>query len=690
MLGKWVLFCGRGFGPGLAMLLLLIFGGLARAAAEENLLLNPELNDGGSMPDHWHPSRRIGCDSFQWLHAKGSPAELRIGDTSGSDAAWAQGITVSPGWYHLSAELRTEEANPFSGAYLAVKQGQGSASALWRGNDWQRDGFYVHVWRADPLVVQCGLSAINLRTVAFCRDFSLTKISSAPPAGARVFELEKPAPPSGINSTSAALVLLLGVLGFIYNWFADSAAPWDTADNPSEKEAARLHGTYRYLEGFVIEARHHPWRSAGMVASFGLLLVGILAVTRLELVPGAGLSIVTPEAMQSDEPHYLLYINSLLFDHDFELQDDYERVAMGGVDAGARFPGHHLDHHTLIVNRQTGHYAFASVDSPNSVVPCDPEFTASNDVYEVSAHPAGLPILMALLLTPFHPALADVEGEAATILALISWLGALVTYLAGRSSGMGRARAMLASVILVGASSWLAYSRSFFPESTVGLALILALWAMISGRPILAGLATGVAAFLKPQFAVVGFGFIINEIRAGRWRNAVKLGAILAVCGLPIMMLNYWLAGTPLISGNASWLRASSFQSLYETFLEPAHGLLYFVPWVVIAFIAIVRAFRSDAPDASLLRQMAIPLVLYLVLVSCSGTGPGLCYGPRYWISFLPWFALAVMQSANRARRPALVVCGLLVVLGALVAIPGALRYPQVFSREPWVAWQRK
>jgi len=297
---------------------------------------------------------------------------------------------------------------------------------------------------------------------------------------------------------------------------------------------------------------------------------------------------------------------------------------------------------------------------------------------------------MALAIAPLRPAVGDVERDVAIILALISWLGALMTYLVGRSVGMGRVRAMLATLLLVGASSWLAYSRSFFPESTIGLVLIVALWAWMTERPLLAGLAVALAAILKSPLAVVGIGFIINEIWAGRRRNAIMLGLVLASCGLPVMAFNYWLARTLVISGNGSALRGPDLQSLYDTFLEPGHGLLYFVPWAVIAFIAIGRGFRSTAPDAKLLRQMAVPLALYVLVLSCSGTGPGLCYGPRYWIPLLPWLALATIEGVNRARRPALLACGVLVLLGALIAIPGTLRYPQIFSQVPWAAWSSR
>jgi hypothetical protein len=666
------------FGAVLALLLVLIPGGLASASDAENLLLNSNLSAGTTMPDDWHPSRREGCESFQWLHPKGASAELRIVDAPGNDAAWTQEVSVTPGWYYLSADIRVEGDQP-GAAFLAVKQGGRYEAAVWRNQDWARNGFYIRVESDHPLEVQCGLASPVLRTKVSCRNITLVRTPGVPPAGARQFELRHPASHSGgaINWISVWLLVLLGVSGFTYYRYSD-----DEASAASTSHKSRLRSD---LLGLSPKASRDA-----VILSFALLLVGIMVLSRVDFIPGHGFTFVTPAAVRSDEPHYIMVINSLLFDHDFELQDDYERVAQGGLDAGARFQRHELDHHTLLVNRRTGHHAFASIDSPNSVAPCDPEFTSSDDVYEVSAHPPGFPILMALALAPFRPAMSDVESDAAIILALVSWLGALVTYWAGRSAGMGRAKAMLAVFLLMGASTWLAYSRSFFSEATIGLALILALWALIADRPILAGLTLAFAAFLKPPFAIIGIAFIINEIAGGRRQNAIKIAIVLAACGIPVMLFNYWLALTPVISGNSSWIRGASFQSLYDTFLEPGHGLLYFVPWSIIAFITIASAFlkRHSQAEGKLLRQMGLPIVLYLALLSCSGTGPGLCYGPRYWVPFLPWFALATADSLSRARRPALIACGVLVALAVLIAIPGALRYPDIFSRVPWAAWQ--
>ena len=422
-----------------------------------------------------------------------------------------------------------------------------------------------------------------------------------------------------------------------------------------------------------------------MVASFGLLLLMFLVLSRIEWSPGVGFSVIRPTVRMGDEPQYLLIINSLLFDHDLQLQDDYARVAGGGMDAGIRIRGARIDHHSILVNRRTGRVAYTSVDATERAAPCDPAFSPPEDNYEAPAHPVAFSALIALAIAPLRPDLAHVEGDAALVLALIAWLGALATYMAGRRLGMTRSRAMVATMLLVAASPWLPYSRSFFSESTIGLVLILTVWAFNADRISLAGFGAGFAAILKPPFAVIGAGLVINEIVAGRRGNAAKLLIGWASCGVGLVVFNYWLAKTPVISGSLGFTPFGVYH-LYDTFLEPLHGLFYFAPWTVFVFLAVPYALRNNSTALGLVRQLALPLAFYIILLS--STGPGLCYGPRYWVPFLPWFALATVQIMERARRPAVLACAVLVLLSALIAIPGALRYPEMFSKLPWAAWR--
>jgi hypothetical protein len=90
--------------------------------------------------------------------------------------------------------------------------------------------------------------------------------------------------------------------------------------------------------------------------------------------------------VSGDEPHYLLVLNSILFDHDLELQEDYERAKLGPDAGEIPLP----DHHTIIVNRRTGEQSTWFENHWN------PELAPGPDVYEASAHPVAYPALLAV------------------------------------------------------------------------------------------------------------------------------------------------------------------------------------------------------------------------------------------------------------------------------------------------------
>ena len=323
------------------------------------------------------------------------------------------------------------------------------------------------------------------------------------------------------------------------------------------------------------------WSDPALVILAGLALLLIWGVTRVELAPGSNLKIISPSAVSGDEPHYLIVVTSILFDHDLELQDDYERVRRGGLEAGRRWRGGLPDHHTIVVNRRTGHHANwmssmggVVIGRPFGIRNRLPEFAPSPDVYEVPAHPVAFPALLALVLAPFHPSINNVEPEVGFVLVLIAWAGTLATYLMARRGGLSRGPAILAAAVLLLASPWLPYCREYYPETTIGLTLALAIWAWSDDRPGLATFFAAGAAILKPSFAVVGAGFVIEAMLERRVRDAIRMAVILSICAVSLCAFNYWLAGTPLISGSEPWTSAD-LRQLPETLLDPSHGLFF-------------------------------------------------------------------------------------------------------------------
>ncbi len=404
-----------------------------------------------------------------------------------------------------------------------------------------------------------------------------------------------------------------------------------------------------------------------------------------------GFGLVEPAVGSGDESHYLLTVSSLLYDRDLQLQDDYRRVRAGGAQAGLSYRGNELDHHTILVNVRTGEQALWQrvydwqVHQP-CTQPCVPfkklteKFAPGPDVIEVPAHPPAWPLLLAALVAPLRPGPESLERVAANAIALLAYLALVATALAAIRLGFSAPEALGIALLAGLASPWLAYTRSYFAEIPIGLALALALWAMVSRRPLLAGLAVVAAAALKPPFGLTGVVWAMDLWLQGRRQEALKLLAVVVAGGAGIASVNLWLAHTPIIAGTAGFIPgAPGLGGVGVMLFGDAHGLLNFAPW------ALLSLWVASRPGPDWVRFISLGAAPYLILVAASNAPDGgFCYGPRYWIPLIPWLALLAMQ-ARGARK---LLLGL-ALASALVGIPGALRYRHLFNAPAIAALRR-
>jgi hypothetical protein len=253
--------------------------------------------------------------------------------------------------------------------------------------------------------------------------------------------------------------------------------------------------------------------------------------------------------------------------------------------------------------------------------------------------------------------------------------------------------ALLTTALLVFASPWLAYARSFFSEPVVGVAAVAALLALESERPLLAGFDAALAALFKPSMGVIGAGFVLGRLFEKRWSRAINMAIILGMVAAGLVAFNYWLAGMPVIAGTWSgpWPfgrnTATDFRQLTDNFFGSEHGLFVWCPWTIFAIFPIGLAFCSPGPAPRVVRDMALPMLLQLTLLGSWSIGPGVSYGPRHWIPFLPWMAVAAIETVASSKWVWQVVFALVTTLSVAISVIGALRYPQLYTLSPWYLW---
>jgi hypothetical protein len=400
-----------------------------------------------------------------------------------------------------------------------------------------------------------------------------------------------------------------------------------------------------------------------------------------------------------DEPHYLLATSAILHGELDSVRPAYARVRAGGGDAGLRFTGVALDHHTLIVTPGRGAPVFwrgayqwwrpreCRTPECTPFVPAGPDYDDVPGVREVPSHPLAFPLLIAGLVGPFAREPDRVEWMAITWNAVLAWLATLAVYGAGRGAGLSRGRALAAAVVCGIASPLLAYGRGYFAEAATACALAGAGWLFFRGRLELSGIACALAFALKPPFVLAGASLVADRLLARRWREGLRLAVPLALGVLGVLVATQLLAGTPLISGTNRWTFARGLGSLTSTLLGRTTGLLVFVPWAALGLVAAVKGTVTPvAPGAAPAPGRALgPAVLgYLLLLALRADDAGDGWGPRYWVAWLPWLALLAVDLAARGGRWRRVLLAVLVAWAIPVSLAGAFRYPSVWMRTPW------
>jgi len=121
------------------------------ARATTNLLNNGDFTRGsGESVDGWRTDAWVlsaGATEYKWVAPHHSePAKVEVFSRRDNDARWVQGLSLAPGWYHISVEARTRNVLPFfTGASVSVLE-DGIISRDLRGdNDWTLLSLYLRV-----------------------------------------------------------------------------------------------------------------------------------------------------------------------------------------------------------------------------------------------------------------------------------------------------------------------------------------------------------------------------------------------------------------------------------------------------------------------------------------------------------------------------------------------------------------
>jgi hypothetical protein len=214
----------------------------APALASRNLLNNGDFVRGsGDSVDGWRTDAWVltaGTTEYKWIAPRlGEPAEVAIFSHRDNDARWVQGLSLGPGWYHISVEARTRNVLPFfTGASVSVLEDGIISQNLTGDADWTLLSLYLRVGRrgADVDVALRLGGYMNLtRGEAWFRHARVVKVAGPPRYATPAFDLSairktETTGPVGHLWTLVAAFIALG---------AGTAAGWRMmADLPKKQQ----------------------------------------------------------------------------------------------------------------------------------------------------------------------------------------------------------------------------------------------------------------------------------------------------------------------------------------------------------------------------------------------------------------------------------------------------------------------
>ena len=222
------------------------------ANARADLLHNGDLSKGSeNQPDFWRTEAWVQDSDaviFSWTHPPGGGSgQLEVNAIKADDARWMQSLSLTPGWYHMTAEIRTEDVGQQnSGANISVME-DGIMSPEVKGTtNWKEVGFYMRVGKkgADVEVALRigGFGSLNTGK-AFFRNANVVAVDAPPPGAQPTYDLEKirkDAEPVPIGKPFSLVLTYILLIALAYaGWYTFAMEPPKVTRAEARREAKK-------------------------------------------------------------------------------------------------------------------------------------------------------------------------------------------------------------------------------------------------------------------------------------------------------------------------------------------------------------------------------------------------------------------------------------------------------------------
>jgi hypothetical protein len=391
-----------------------------------------------------------------------------------------------------------------------------------------------------------------------------------------------------------------------------------------------------------------------------------------------------PYIKGGDEPHYLVILNTLLNDGDFDVRNNYQAARSGSFDAGRKYAGKLIDPHIAFFLNDRFYFWWDIYEDPSTWVRdkdgiLNPTVKPGVDPKVLEArrfpgHPVGIALILAPFLWPFRG--TNYIEPAALVM---SWLAVVFgAYFFRRILGRFIQDIFTVNLttllVFLGSPIW-PYARMFFNESFLLFFVLGAyFFALQKNSGLLAGIMIGFGILMKPVIVVVALPFFWFWLARRDKINALLLALGCLLFTSVYLGLNLDMFGT--IASPSPFKFGNPLLGAYGLLFYWKHGLLVFSPIALYVIFYWKRFLKEGKAEAVVLLG---GFALYFLVMSCWWCWwGGWCFGPRHIVPVIPLLMIALAPALRDyphwntgKKRLFWTLCVLSLVFNAMGALDG-------------------
>ncbi len=394
----------------------------------------------------------------------------------------------------------------------------------------------------------------------------------------------------------------------------------------------------------------------------------------------ANFYIELPKVYSGDEPHYLIIVNSLVEDHDFDLWNNYEAVRLNRTDdMGARFLGWEGDHHTVFVKGSSFVRWREIFTSSLNRVPGKEEFDLTG-YSEYTFHPIGLPLLSSLLLFQFAHS-EYLEPAAIILTCLVALTGMYFLFLLLLFYSKRRMLSILITGLFAFSTPLWHYSRSAFTEAYTSSLLIISLYCiLVKKRYALAGFLMGLAFFMKYPMALLAGVLVAYLTLKRQYKGAVEFCIPFGSFSIIQLSANSILFGSMFQFSIPAGFHFEIFKQFWHVLFSEVHGLFAFAPFLIFSVIGFYYLIKEDWQLGVLCLTLVI---IFLLFFTVAFGRDEYSYASREVLPIILLFSLPFIFWLKQKKQIKVLIATFFIFITASIVINffSVLGHDHVFAR---------